>query len=138
VGIASGLGIAKLLGISENIIALWTGSTLFVLGCWVIFCMKKKGITNKLLLSTAFLSSYIPLIAVYTGKNPSVIFNENKVLFIDSFIFYMILGSLTVLFSEKYYIHIRNKRGKPHFPYEKVVLPIVGLIITSLIINFLK
>jgi hypothetical protein len=137
VGIASGLGIAKLFGVSDNIIAIWLGGVLLAMSSGFLFWLEKKKINNRLLKIIAFFSSYIFLIFPYIGKEPSIIFNQNKTLFIDSFIFFTLVGSLAVFLCEKYYINMKNKRGKPHFQFEKVILPIGLLIILSLIINFL-
>jgi hypothetical protein len=138
VGIASGLGMAKLLGVSENIIALWFGGALLAIGSGSVYYLaEKRKVKNWLLKATAFLSSYLLLIAPYIGKVPSVIFNQNKTLFVDSFMFFTLLGSVVVFICEEYYRYIKSKRGKPHFQFEKVVLPLGGLVISSLVINFL-
>jgi hypothetical protein len=136
VGIVSGLGIAKALGISKDIVALWYGATLFAMSCWILYYLKNKNIKKKLMSIVAFFSSYLLVIPLYIGKTPSMIFNEKKIFFIDSFIFFIFLGSVVVFVCEEYYKYVKNKNGKPHFLFEKVVLPIAGLLVVSLIINF--
>jgi hypothetical protein len=138
VGIVSGLGVVRILGISENVIALWYGATLFVASCWILYYLKSKNMNKRAVNFVAFISSYLLVIPLYVGKNQSVIFNQKKTLFVDSFIFFVLLGSVVVFASEKCYKYIKNKNGKPHFPFEKVVLPIASLLVVSLIISFWK
>jgi hypothetical protein len=126
-GIVTGLGIAKMLGIHDYIIALWFGATMFAIGCWFLYYLEKKDINNRLIKIVTFLSSYILVTPFYT-----------KISFLSGFTFYVALGSVIVFAAEEYYIYAKNKNKKPHFPFEKVVLPTSSLFLISLIIHFFK
>ncbi len=135
VAIASGLGIARLLGVSDSIVGIWLGAILLALSNWAdFFLVNKRNVTNNLIRTIVYLSSYLLIIPLYLGKNPKICFNYNKIIGIDCFLFAVLCGSLTVLASIKLYSFLKNKNnGKPHFPYERVVLPIVNLLLVSLI-----
>ena len=136
VAVASGLGIARLLGVSDLVVGVWFGAIMLAMSEWSMYFLSKKGVNNKILKLLVFLSSYILAIFPYIGKNPSVIFNNTKILFIDSFLFSIVVGSLVLYSSMKLYAYMKNKNnGHAHFPYEKVVLPIFLLLVTSLIFN---
>ena len=136
--IVSGLGISRFLGVSDNVVGIWFGAILLAISSAIIvFLKKKKNIDNKLLNLIIYAIDYSLVIPIYLGTNPQIVFNAKKILFIDAFLFSIILGSLTLFFTSKLYYYMKNKNGKPHFPFEKVVLPIVALVIVSIIINYL-
>ncbi len=138
VAVASGFGIARMLGVNDLVIGIWFGAIMFAISEWSLYFLSKKNIENRLLKFLTFLSSYILVVFPYIGKNPSILFNDKKIFFIDSFLFSVFVGSVVLYFSIKLYMYIKNMNGgRPHFPYERVVLPIFLLLITSVVFNFL-
>lgn len=135
--IVSGLGISRMLGISDNVIGIWTGAILLAISNWLVLLLKKKNINNKIVNILVYLFDYLLILPLYLGETPKIVFNLNKILFIDSFLFSVLIGSLTLFLSSKLYYYMKEKNGKSHFPFEKVVLPIVSLIIVSFIMNYL-
>lgn len=137
VAIVSGFGLSRMLGVSDNVVGVWFGAILLAMSSGiVIFLRKKRNINNKFLTLLIYVLDYSLILPVYMGANPKITFNANKILFIDSFLFSIILGSLVLFLTSKLYYHMKNKNGHAHFPFEKVILPIVMLIIVSIIINF--
>ena len=137
VAIVSGLGISRMLGISDNVIGVWTGAILLAISNWLILLLKKKNINNMFLNILIYIIDYLLILPLYLGETPQIIFNLNKILFIDSFLFSVLIGSLTLLASSKLYYYMKAKNGKAHFPFEKVVLPIISLIVVSIVLNYL-
>ena len=84
-----------------------------------------------------YMLDYCMLIPLYVGKTPQLIFNAKKILFIDEFLFSVLSGSLVLFGSSKLYYYMKNKNGKPHFPFEKVVLPIANLIVLSIVFSII-
>lgn len=63
---------------------------------------------------------------VYT---PTVIWN---VFYLDPILFSTILGMLLFIYSQKFYQWMKARNGgHAHFPFEKVVLPVVWLLAAS-------
>lgn len=137
IAVASGLGLAKLFGVSDLVVGLWMGAILLTMSQWTVFILKKKNINNNIANLLVYLSSYLLIVPLYLGKTPQLIFNENKILFIDSFLFSVIMGSIVLFSSIKIYQFMKSKNGRAHFPFEKVALPIVSLCITSILFHFL-
>jgi len=134
VAIAGGLGISRMLGVDDTVIGVWVGAAMFALSQWTVYYFEKKNINNVFVKVLCYVGWYSLIIPLYLGETPSIVFNLRTILGIDSFIFSIIAGSLVLFGSAKLYYYMKRKNGdKPHFPFEKVVLPIVSLIITSLI-----
>jgi hypothetical protein len=135
--IASGLGISKLLGVSDCVVAVWFGAMLFAIcQLWTTF-FSKRNIVKPSINWLTYILTYCSAIPLYLGENPVLIFNLKRVLGVDEFIFFAAIGSLILFLSSKFYHYLKNKNGKPHFPFEKVVLPVAILIIFSVILNYI-
>lgn len=136
-GIASGLGIAKLLGVPETIVGLWCGAMLLAIGQWSVYLISKKKEINFFYKICIVLSSFILIVPLYLGNNPAIVFNANKICCVDEFLFANIIGAVVVFASFLLYQFMKKKNGgHPHFPYERVVLPLFSLIIMSFIFYF--
>lgn len=136
-GIASGLGIAKLLGVPETVIGLWCGALLLAIGQWSVYLISKKKQLNLFYKICVILSSFVLIIPLYLGESPTIAFNENKICCIDAFLFSNIAGVIVALASALLYQYMKKKNGgHPHFPYERVVLPLCVLIIMSFVFYF--
>ena len=136
--IASGLGVSRFLGISDYVVGIWLGALLLAVSNGIVNYLKnKKIINNKFLNFAIYILDYATLIPLYVGKNPQIAFNSKKILSIDAFLFSIIVGSLTLFCSSKLYYKMKeNNGGKAHFPFEKVVLPVVALLIISILFHF--
>ena len=111
---------------------IWLGALLLVISSGLVLLLKKKNINNIFLNILIYILDYCMLIPLYIGEVPQLIFNAKTILFIDEFLFSVLSGSLMLFASSKLYYYMKNKNGKPHFPFEKVVLPIVNLIVLSI------
>ena len=132
--IAGGLGISRMLGVDDMVIGVWVGAGLLALAQWTVYYFEKKNIKNILIKVLCYIGWYSLIIPLYLGNNPSIVFNLKTMFGIDSFIFSVIIGSLVLFCSVKLYYYMKEKNGgKPHFPYEKVVLPIISLFLSSFI-----
>lgn len=133
--IVSGLSISKFFGVEDFIVGIWFGALLLAISNGLVILLKKKNINNIFLNAIIYVLDYCMLIPLYMGETPQLIFNAKKILFIDEFLFSVISGSLVLFGSSKLYYYMKNKNGKPHFPFEKVVLPVVSLIVLSIVMN---
>ena len=105
VAIGASLEIARKLGISDNVVGLWAGALLAVIGYWTILWFDKKNWHFKgrnfflISLSVAMIGF------VYMGQlnyKPQVFL----FLYIDSFLLTAIIGALTYICSQKFYRQI--------------------------------
>lgn len=134
VAIGAGLGLSRWLGIDDTVSSIWIGALLVALIMWTLIEMRKKNWHfpfDALVISLAYyLLTFIPLYYYGIVGHPL-----NKIFGIDKIVFGTAVG--TVIFLLSYWLHMYLKKknnGKSFFPYQKVVLPVVILILTSLII----
>ena len=135
--VGASLFIARKFGISDNVVALWSGTLLALFGYWTILWFDKKNwhfpFRNHILMFLSFCVifslyfkqlEYMPQIILY-------------VLYIDPFLFWAIIGFLLYIYSQKFYQFLKKKNGgHAHFPFEKVAIPLGSLILLSFYIIY--
>lgn len=132
VAIGATLSISRKLGICDNAIAVWLGAFLVLLGYWTIKWFDKKdwNLWGRdiilMLLSFSLIGGVYIHHLVYTPC----------FWIIDAFLFWAFMGGAIYILSQKLYEFMKRKNGGlAHFPFEKVVLPIGLLLITSILIS---
>ena len=102
-----------------------------MIGYWTIKWFDKKGWNFKgrdpliLILSVAMIGF------VYLGE---IKYHSEVILFfyIDPFLFSTIIGALVMILSSDFYQWMKARNGgHAHFPFEKVVVPVVALLLVS-------
>ena len=138
VGVAVGLEVARNLGVDDSVIAVWAGALLMLIGYWTILWCDKKGwnfaFRNPLLivLSISMIAGVYIKDLVYTPK-PILVF------YLDPFLFCTLLGAAVLTYSSVFYQWMKARNGgHAHFPFEKVVLPIAALALTSYAVNYFE
>ena len=137
VAIGATLTISRKLGISDNIVAIWSGAFLALVGYWAILWCDKKNIhffyRNKIIMLLSF--SMIGTLYI-----KSLIYSPEVVLYIfyiDKFLFYSIIGMLIYIYSLKFYSFLKKlNNNKAHFPFEKVFIPLFMLTMISIIVYY--
>lgn len=132
IAVGAGLDIARRLGVPDSIVGLWAGALLTLLGYWTLKFMDKKNWhfrgrdTIVILLSVAMIGFVYMGVVDYNPTSICGMFTMDPVLFGT------ICGALIFIGTGKLYQWMKNKNGgHAHFPFEKVVLPIVALAIAS-------
>ena len=136
VAIGASLEIARALGISDEIVGLWSGAMFALLGYWLILWFDKRNLNFAGRNAVLMLLSLSSIGFIYMGDLsylPKVI----GIFYIDSFLFAAIIGALIYIYSEKFYQFIKERNNNhAHFPFEKVILPVVFLLLASVVINY--
>ena len=137
VAIGASLGIARKLGVDDNIVAVWAGAMLALVGYWaVLWCEKKKWRfwgrdALMMLLSVGSVGFMYAGQLVYTPRPMLYIF------YMDPFLFCTIAGALLFIYTEKLYFWMKARNGgHAHFPFEKVVMPLAVLFAASVYLNY--
>jgi len=137
VAVATGLGLSRWLGIDDTISGLWIGGLIVSLIIWTINWLNKKNIH--------FLGRKILVVVIYYGTVivplywAGIMGNQlNKFWGIDKLLLGMILGSIGFSLGAWVYSYLKTKNNnRVYFPFQKVVMPVVPLIILTIIFYFL-
>ena len=136
--VGAGIGLSRWLGVDDLITGTWVGALIISLVFWTMGWLNKKAIKFPLMVPVIAAAFYIlTLLPLYFS---GIIGHPyNKFCGIDKIVFGSAIGSavfLAAIFLNNY-LKKRNN-GKVYFPYQKVVIPISFLIITSLIIYLIS
>ena len=130
VTVGGGLFLAKQLGIDDMIVSIWLSALNTAIAFWIATKFKRKWLDNAYLWTAAFF--LFTLAYVVFSKQVGVY--KNTFLGIDKIVFGLVLGlavSVKAILLDKF-LRGRNK-GKVFFPYQKVVIPFVILIIITIV-----
>ena len=132
IAIGAGVGVAESLGVPTAIVGLWAGALLTLLGYWMIKFFDNRGWKfwgrNALLigLSVAMIGF------AYVGDidyTPEWIWGF---IYLDPILFGALVGMIVFILTGKLYEWMKRKNGgHAHFPFERVVLPVVALALCS-------
>lgn len=132
IAVGAGLDIARRLGVPDSIVGLWAGALLTLLGYWFLKFMDKKNWHFRGRDTIVIVSSVAMIGFVYLGTvkyNPVAICGAFTM---DPVLFGTICGALIFILTSWLYQWMKKKNGgHAHFPFEKVVLPIVALALAS-------
>ncbi len=132
IAIGAGLGIARRLGVPDAVVGLWAGAILALLGYWTLKFMDKKnwhfwGRDTIVIVASVAMVGFI-----YLGE---VTYYPTEIcggLVMDPVLFGTVCGALIFIVTGKLYQWMKAKNGgHAHFPFEKVVLPLVALALAS-------
>ena len=139
IAVGAGIGLSRWLGVDDTITGVWIGGLIVSMIAWTEGWLEKKKIRFKGRLFADILLYYglivIPL--YYSGiiGNPS---NTLGVFGLDKLLFGIVAGSLAFWFGTSWYFYLKEKNnGRAHFPFQKVAMPVLPLIILSAIFYFL-
>lgn len=138
--VGAGVGLSRTLGIDDAIIAIWIGGLLVSSSMWLAEWLKgrkfvKKGSLWVWSLIGAVLMYAMVLIPLKVGGTIGHPFNT--LLGIDKVVFGIILGSIVFYLGGKLHFYLqKNNKGKVYFPYQKVVIPMAGLLLTTIFLYF--
>jgi hypothetical protein len=140
VAVGAGLGLSEYLGIDDAIAGVWIGGLLVAMIAWTINWFNKKNweFGNKdlrdILVTIIYYTMVIwPLLTQdFIGQFGNTLFG------IDKLIFGIVLGSFGFLGATLWYNDLKKKNDNhAWFPFQKVVWPLMSLIILSFVFYFL-
>jgi hypothetical protein len=142
IAVGAGVGIAEEFGVDDIVIGLWIGGLTISLVFWTLDWLKKKKITSlwaePLTIFFYFLAVILPLFFLKTNGYPIIGKELNKFWGIDKMLLGILTGSILFFSGARFYEHLKKRnKGRAHFPYQKVVMPIAPLIIASIIFYFI-
>lgn len=132
IAIGAGLDIARRLGVPDSVVGLWAGALLTLIGYWTLKFMDKKNwhFPGRDVIVVVLSVAMIGFAYLGTVKYNPVSICGGFVM--DPVLFGTICGALIFILTSKLYEWMKKKNGgHAHFPFEKVVLPILALALAS-------
>lgn len=141
VAVGAGVGISRSLGIDDSIVGIWIGGLLVSSSMWLIEWLKKKKIVkekNEIFWTIGIFLGMYALVLVPLILNGTIGQPLNVLVGIDKVLLGMIIGSV-VFFSmgRLHFFLTKRNNEKVYFPYQKVILPVGGLLIATIILYFI-
>lgn len=138
IAVGAGLGISRALGIDDAVTSVWIGGLILSMSFWMIDWIgkkKKSPLSSKYQWLTIIGMYVITLLPLYYGKYIGRVYNTfwgiDKILLGTAF------GTLAFMIGKWADGKAREKYGKQFFIYQKVIFPVVSLIITSIALHFI-
>ncbi|OGM25639.1 hypothetical protein A3D00_02735 [Candidatus Woesebacteria bacterium RIFCSPHIGHO2_02_FULL_38_9] len=144
VAVGAGLGLSRYLGIDDAVSSIWIGGLILSSSFWLIDWLKKKDfkVMKQFNNIAKQYSNLIIVILMYTLVLIPLWFSHiighpfNTILGIDKIVFGTAIGSLAFLTGMWADRKLRKIKGKQLFNFQKVVFPVLSLVITSLFMYF--
>lgn len=153
VAVGAGLGLSEYLGIDDTLAGVWIGGLLVALVLWTINWLNKKNwltstrravlfpsrkrIDNQTLRDIAVFILYYGLTLWPLWTSNIIGLPDNRLWGVDKLLLGVTAGSLGFIGATFWYERIKKRRGRAHFPFQKVAMPVGALIILDIIFYFL-
>ena len=136
IAVGASLEIARKLGVDDSVVGVWAGALLVMIGFWTIRWFDKKGWNFRGRDFWIIAVSVAMIGFMYLGElsySPEAIL----IFYLDPFLFSTMVGALVMYYSSEFYQWMKMKNGgHAHFPFEKVVVPVVALLLVSVYFNY--
>lgn len=134
IAIGAALPITRRLGVPDAVVGLWVGAFLAIMGYWIIKFMDGRGWRFTGRNALVLILSVATIGFAYLGTVKYSPCTYMGFLNIDPLLLGTVIGAVLFIVTEKLYDWMKMKNGgHAHFPFERVVLPIVVLALASLI-----
>lgn len=137
VAIGASLSIARRMGVKDEVVGVWAGAMLAILGYWVIRWFEKKRWNFRYRDFVLMAASVASVGFMYMGDlnySPTLFLGF---LYIDSFLFATLAGAVTFIGAMNFYEWMKaHHGGHAHFPFEKVVVPVAAVFAVSLLFHY--
>ena len=144
IAIGAGLEGMRMLGVKDVITGIWAGGLTVSLIGWTANYMRRHNVKGWFwyLLNVLVYVGLLAGVYFVPRGNPIVKWWENCMWGIDQFLLGSLVGAVVFILMELWYMHIKRKNGgHAWFPFQKVVMPFVGLAVATgifwLIIKYL-
>ena len=130
-----GVGLSRWLGIDDTISGIWIGGLMVSLVFATLGWMERKQRRFKgdwiVVAALIFLSLLAPLYFIgIIGQC------ANKLWGIDKLLLGTLVGSVLFFLGAWWYQRIKLRRGHAYFPFQKVVMPIAPLVVSSIVFYY--
>ncbi|VVB52549.1 Uncharacterised protein [uncultured archaeon] len=138
VAIGGGVGILRVWGVDDLLTGIWVGGLLLSSSFWLVDWLRKKKhpFKHMYIITTALMYAIALLPLYYTGFIGRNV--HSQILGIDRLLTGTAFGTAVFMAALVFDMYLRGiNDGKVAFPYQKVILPVSFLAITTVIIYFI-
>ena len=136
IAIGAGLEGMRMLGVKDVITGIWAGGLTVSLIGWTANYMRRRNVKGWFwyLLNVMVYVALLAGVYFVPRANPIVKWWENCMWGMDQFLLGSLVGAITFILMELWYMRIkRNNGGHALFPFQKVVMPFGGLVVMTVI-----
>ncbi len=136
IAIGAGLEGMRMLGVKDVITGIWAGGLTISLIGWTANYMRRHNVKGWFwyLLNVMVYVALLAGVYFVPRANPIVKWWENCMWGMDQFLLGSLVGAITFILMEIWYMRIkRNNGGHALFPFQKVVMPFGGLVVMTLV-----
>jgi hypothetical protein len=138
VTVIAGLGISRVLGIDDVVSAIWIGALIMSLSFVTVNWIHKKWpkIPSKYYNYPTFVLMYL-FVLIPLQLNHVIGISGNTIWGADKVVFGIVVGSVALLLGALADKYQRAKFKKIFFPFQKVIFPVVALLILSVVFYYI-
>ncbi len=135
IAVAAGIGLSRWLGVDDSITGIWIGGLTASMIMWTLNWFNKKNFYFKGVGIVTTLTYYavvvIPLYFMgFLANSANAVYGA----WVDKLTIGIVVGSLGFWAGTEWYELLKKRNGgHAHFPFEKIVVPVVSLLLLSLI-----
>jgi hypothetical protein len=137
IAVGAGVGLSRYFGVDDTIAGVWIGGLTVSMIMWTINWFNKKNIkfVGRKIITTVAYYALIVVPLFYTGIMGHAL---NKIWGVDKLLIGIIFGSIFFFaFGQWYQVLKRKNGGKAYFPFQKVAMPVLPLVILTIIFYFI-
>lgn len=138
IAVGAGVGMAQYFGIDDSVSGLWVGGLTVSMIMWTINWFNKKNwrFKGRKILITL---SYYAMIVLPLHYSKIIWHPYNTMWGMDKLLLGIGVGSIVFLVTALWYENMKKKNGgHAHFPFQKVAMPVGGLVLSSILFHFLS
>ena len=129
VAVGAGLGLSRALGIDDAVTSVWIGGLILSMSFWLFEKIRKY---KALVIAGMYVLTLYPLYwTKYIGRATNTAWGIDKILLGTA------VGSIVFLIGLAADKWVRAKYGRQFFQFQKVVFPVISLLLASLLLHFL-
>jgi len=139
VAVGAGVGLSRWLGIDDVITGLWIGGLIVSLIAWSENWLDKKNIHFRGRTILTIIGWYVlTLVPLYYAGFIDHPINTLCLCRLDRLLLGTVVGSVAFWTSSSWYLYLKDKNDShAYFPFQKIIMPVVLLIILSILFYFL-
>jgi hypothetical protein len=135
--VGAGIGLTQWLGIDDTITGLWVGGLVVSMIIWTICWLNKRNVhfLGRKILITLLYFTFILGSLYYKDVIGHPL---NKLWGMDRLLLGIVVGSITFFVGHLTYEYVKkNNNGCAYFPLQKVIMPVMPLVLLSIFFYFL-